>query len=125
MNTYLQVIHYKWSHPWADLNGLQSLDTRLQFITRLCWKKKIQKITYHQVPREGGKKIVMENYDRRCFEIESLKEEYESRRNSMNPNYALLSYNETDSSVVSHSLENGHQETGFNGTIFSSDPESV
>ena len=52
------------------------MDGQFQFVTRMCWKREIQRVTY------GQGKIEVRNYERRCIEVERLEEDFESRRAS-------------------------------------------
>ena len=69
-------MHYKWSHPWSDLNGLKKTDSSYEFVTRLCWKSELQTISY------ASGRLERRNYERKCREIETLILEYESRKHS-------------------------------------------
>ena len=48
----------------------------MEFVTRLCWKNELQRIMF------DWRSVERVNYTRTCIEMESLKDEYESRKNS-------------------------------------------
>lgn len=55
------VVHYKWSHPWAKLNGLHSLGIwACVFTARVCWKPRVQRVSVKYIKY---KKILIECED--------------------------------------------------------------
>ena len=48
-----QLVHYKWAHPWAPLNGPQEWCTpAMSFQTVCCWKKHVQLVKCGACPCE-------------------------------------------------------------------------
>ena len=45
-----QVVHYKWSHPWAKLNGPRAAGAgELEFTHKLAWKPRVRRVSVKHI----------------------------------------------------------------------------